>query len=99
MNICGQLRRNLGDYYHQLCDMARGRRPICVSGTYLGIGTCETELGDLTFVLHGSEVPYILRRNKEHNELRLIGEVYVHGMMDGEAVGHSEEEIQTVAII
>ncbi|CZT43758.1 uncharacterized protein RSE6_03840 [Rhynchosporium secalis] len=81
----------LGDYCLQLCDVARGRRPICVSGSFLGIGPDETEPGDLAFVLHGSDVPYILRRNKDDNELRLVGEAYIHGIMDGEAVGQGEE--------
>ncbi|XMA16429.1 hypothetical protein WAI453_009220 [Rhynchosporium graminicola] len=87
----------LGDYCLQLCDVARGRRPICVSGSFLGIGPDETEPGDLAFVLHGSDVPYILRRNKDDNELRLVGEAYIHGIMDGEAVGQGEEP-RTVTI-
>ncbi|KAL3419459.1 heterokaryon incompatibility protein [Phlyctema vagabunda] len=87
----------LGEYCHQISDVARGRRPLCVSGTYLGIGPSETELGDSLFVLLGGEVPYIMRRNNEDKKWRLVGEAYVHGIMDGEILEQSQV-VETVAV-
>jgi hypothetical protein len=91
------IRLGLGDYCHQLCTIARGRRPMLVSGTYLGIGPYDTEPGDLIFILLGSDVPYVLRRNGEDDKLRLVGEAYVDGIMDGEVFKRSQA-IETVAI-
>lgn len=91
------IRLGLGDYCHQLRTVARGRRPIFVSGTYLGIGPYDTEPGDLIFILLGSDVPYVLRRNSEDEKLRLVGEAYVHGIMDGEGFKQSQV-IETIAI-
>ena len=91
------IRLGLGDYCHQLCTIARGRRPISVSGTYLGIGPCDTELGDLIFIPLGSDVPYVLRRNNEDDKLQLIGEAYLHGIMDGEGSQQSQV-VETIAL-
>ncbi|KIN02564.1 hypothetical protein OIDMADRAFT_160053 [Oidiodendron maius Zn] len=91
------IRLGLGDYCHQLCTIARGRRPISVSGTYLGIGPCDTEPGDLVFIPLGSDVPYVLRRNNEDDKLRLIGEAYLHGIMDGEGLQQSQV-VETIAL-
>jgi hypothetical protein len=73
------------------------RRAIFVSGAYLGIGPCDTEPGDLIFIILGSDVPYVLRRNSKNDKLQLIGEAYVHGIMDGEVFERSQV-IETVAI-
>ncbi|KAF1959328.1 HET-domain-containing protein [Byssothecium circinans] len=44
--------------------------------------------GDLICVLLGGEVPYILRRidNQSPDFYTMVGECYVHGIMDGEAI-------------
>jgi hypothetical protein len=63
----------------------------------LGIGPYDTEPGDLIFILLGSDVPYVLRRNSEDEKLRLVGEAYVHGIMDGEGFKQSQV-IETIAI-
>ncbi|KAM5354050.1 hypothetical protein ACJ41O_000700 [Fusarium nematophilum] len=76
----------LGDYVYQLQDVARGRRPFCTSGGRIGIGPGGMEKGDLLYVLVGSQVPHILRRDDAHGRMRLVGEAYAHGIMDGEAM-------------
>jgi hypothetical protein len=87
----------LSDYCQQLQVIARSRRPLLASGSFLGIGPHETELGDLVFILLGAGVPYILRRHSQDGKLRLIGEAYVHGVMDGEAMERNPV-IETIAI-
>ena len=87
----------LSDYCEQLKEVARGRRPLLASGGYLGIGPCETEQGDLVFILLGSDTPYVLRRHSQDDTLRLIGEAYVHGIMDGEAM-EGNPAIETIAL-
>lgn len=75
----------LGDYVYQLQDVAFDRRPFCTSRGRIGIGPCEMAAGDLLYVLIGAPVPYSFRPDT-HDRLRLIGEAYVHGIMDGEAM-------------
>lgn len=84
----------LGDYFYQLQDIAYGRRPFCASNGYFGIGPCEMEPGDLLYIFVGASVPYVLRRDTQ-GRLRFIGEAYVHGIMDGEAM---EDDPPTSAI-
>jgi hypothetical protein len=42
--------------------------------------------GDLVCVLFGCSVPVVLRRLDEDNSYTFIGECYLHGFMDGEAI-------------
>ena len=52
---------------------------------------------DLICVMYGLEVPFVLRRSNKpttENRFQLVGEIYVHGIMDGEALSDgSEQEI------
>jgi hypothetical protein len=40
---------------------------------------------DLIVILLGSDVPFILRY-VDNDQYRLVGEAYVHGVMQGEAI-------------
>lgn len=57
-----------------------------------------SRVGDEVCVLFGMEVPFILRPvpGSSSLEYELVGECYVHGMMDGEAcpVGSAEREFR-----
>lgn len=65
----------------------------------VGIGPPGTELGDIVCILFGCSVPCILRAcetdgDKQIN-YKLIGEAFIYGRMDGEAVtGITTDEIQ-----
>jgi hypothetical protein len=75
-----------GDYWLQLKATAQGRRPFVTSGRHLGVGPQSVEPGDFIFILIGSEIPYVLRRYERNNIYHVIGEAYVHGIMDGEVM-------------
>ncbi|KAH7370371.1 heterokaryon incompatibility protein-domain-containing protein [Rhexocercosporidium sp. MPI-PUGE-AT-0058] len=51
---------------------------------YIGLGPVPAKKGDLICVLYGCSVPVLLRKVDEH--YILVGECYVHGLMDGEAL-------------
>ncbi|OCL13179.1 hypothetical protein AOQ84DRAFT_261660, partial [Glonium stellatum] len=54
---------------------------------YVCLAPSGVRVDDIIVVLLGASVPFILRRiigNLEHEEYELIGEAYVHGIMDGE---------------
>jgi len=53
---------------------------------WLGLAPMEAELGDRIALLEGGSVPYILRpKIGKETEYELIGDAYVHGIMDGQA--------------
>ena len=56
---------------------------------YIGLGHPETAVGDEVHLVQGSDTPFVLRKTDGHYEL--IGETYVHGIMDGELVDDDTE--------
>ncbi|KAF2194106.1 HET-domain-containing protein [Zopfia rhizophila CBS 207.26] len=63
---------------------------VCSTNPLFGLAPEVTAARDIVCILFGCSVPVVLRKVEEHsgdNELyELIGEAYVHGKMDGEAV-------------
>ncbi|KAF2257736.1 hypothetical protein CC78DRAFT_549686 [Lojkania enalia] len=83
MEIDHLIEDGLGHYYQQLHDIAISRRPLLVSGKYMGIGPSEAEAGDIIYTLYGSDVPHLFRSIPGNSRcFQLIGEVYIHGAMD-----------------
>jgi hypothetical protein len=60
------------------------RRLIKTQQGYLGISSMEAKPGDRVCILFGSQVPVVLRADGEN--WKVIGEAYVHGIMDSEAL-------------
>jgi hypothetical protein len=61
------------------------RRRLIVTGKHcLALTSEHVEAGDVVVILNGGQLPFILR--EVNNHYILIGEAYVHGIMDGEAV-------------
>ncbi|KAN0071429.1 Heterokaryon incompatibility protein (HET) domain containing protein [Elaphomyces granulatus] len=78
--------REINYVSHSLFEEAyRGRRLFRTDGNYLGIGPESLQKGDQVWVIAGATVPMILRKS-ESGHWRLVGEAYVHGIMNGEAV-------------
>ena len=67
------------------------RRFFVTAKGYIGLGPPEVQDGHLVTVLLGGQVPFILSRQQE--KFRLVGECYVHGLMDGEAFSEDGAEI------
>jgi hypothetical protein len=55
---------------------------ICGQHDHFGVGPAETQVGDIVCLLLRGRVPYILRP-LENGNYHLIGECYLHDMMDG----------------
>jgi hypothetical protein len=65
---------------------------------YFGLGNPDTQVGDQVWVLIGGKVPFVLRPVVDNdgmssfdNSFRLIGDCYLHGIMDGEAVANNDD--------
>jgi hypothetical protein len=68
-----------------------GRRLFCTAedeskGVLLGIGPESLKKGDKVWVIAGADVPMVLRQGGGEGEWSLVGECYVHGIMEGKAV-------------
>ncbi|KAH7381815.1 heterokaryon incompatibility protein-domain-containing protein [Cadophora sp. MPI-SDFR-AT-0126] len=81
----GKLKEFYGRLEDTIVTMAR-RLVVCEKGN-LGMAACRARKGDLVVVLLGCSVPLVLRR--EGKAFELVGECYLDGFMNGEAL---EEE-------
>jgi hypothetical protein len=65
---------------------------------WLGLAPMDAEVGDRIALLEGGDVPYILRpKLGEENEWEIIGDAYVHGIMDGE--GWKPDELVDIILV
>jgi hypothetical protein len=51
---------------------------------YMGIASKVCQTGDQVYSILGGQMPYILRRTETEGEFRILGEAYIHGIMNGE---------------
>lgn len=64
---------------------ARHRRFCVTKKGYMGMVPPLCKPTDVVCIIPGAETPYIIRRSSDDdNTYELVGECYVHGMMDGE---------------
>ncbi|KAH7090241.1 heterokaryon incompatibility protein-domain-containing protein [Paraphoma chrysanthemicola] len=99
-----QSRRGRGlfkDLLESLIGMMENQNFFITKTGYIGIGPPQTKSGDKVWIFSGGNVPFVMRSTDEDNEacpqMRLVGDAYVHGVMDGEAMA-DEPNIQTVHI-
>lgn len=74
----------LADYWRSVNQWSYSRAMFVSESGYIGQGPRCLQTGDIICILYGGIVPFILRP-EGHNFL-LVGEAYVYGIMDGEAV-------------
>lgn len=60
-----------------------GRRLIQTEKGYIGLAGKSVEVGDHVVLVEGLETPLVLRRKGE--QWKIVGDCYVHGVMNGEA--------------
>ncbi|KAF5263357.1 hypothetical protein FOXYS1_5894 [Fusarium oxysporum] len=74
------------DGYFSTWRVSQSARPLVITDTgLLGLGHGASKQGDEVWVLAGACVPFLLRKvtNGTH---QVVGEAYIHGIMNGEAV-------------
>jgi hypothetical protein len=72
-----------------------GRQFFMSEKGYMGLAPITTRVGDAVCILFGGQVPFILRERDDFAH-SMIGECYVHGIMDGEAIGNTRNKRDTV---
>lgn len=84
-----------------LMEVQKFRRMGMSTTGYYCLAPSTAEPGDCIFLLQGGAVPFLLRPCGDglpnRATLKLVGEVYVHGLMDGEAWEESRCQVVTVA--
>jgi hypothetical protein len=74
------------------------RRLFRTKKNYLGIAAESVEKGDAVWVLAGAAVPLVLRPAKL-GRWKLVGEAYVHGIMNGEVAKSMGNELQKIELV
>jgi hypothetical protein len=102
---------NAGDPFkwsHEAVLVTRYRRFAVTRQGYFVLGPDALQEGDVVAVLRGGKIPFVLRRASTNSDgdpgtdtgdrWILIGECYVHGIMDGEGwdVEGVEEEVFSI---
>jgi hypothetical protein len=68
----------------RLCSESIGnRRTVMTSSGKVGLGTAETQPGDMVCLIMRLDVPFVLR-HIDADLYILVGEAYIHEAMDGE---------------
>jgi hypothetical protein len=68
---------------------AHGAFLITQSG-YMGLARQGTREGDLVAILHGCEVPIIIRPDGDDGEFVIVGDSYIHGAMEKQMIEKQE---------
>ncbi|KAI0861412.1 HET-domain-containing protein [Xylaria cubensis] len=99
--LCGEFQDNLGAnvFSQRVNRTILDRRFFLSEKGYIGLAPDNVNEGDMICVLAGGRLPLILR-DASTTSKRLVGDAYVHGIMDGEAVAEvNEESFQTYKLI
>lgn len=80
-----------GDPIARVVNFIRGRRLMTTMKGYIGLSNSNAQQGDVICILFGCHVPVILRPEEGGSTYSWIGESYVHGIMDGQAMDWLEE--------
>ncbi|KAG9232006.1 heterokaryon incompatibility protein-domain-containing protein [Amylocarpus encephaloides] len=75
-----------------------GRRGARTEGGYLGWVPKTALPGDLICVFDGARLPYVVRE-REAGRCVLVGECYIHGVMEGEVAEEGQDTRETFLIV
>ncbi len=76
--------RLVGLFKTQVTMACRARRFAVTEHGYMGLVPTCTQVGDEVFLLGGVTVPFVLRHRQEERKYVLVGDSYIHGVMEGE---------------
>jgi hypothetical protein len=74
-----------GRYWRLMANRCSNRKLFATGKGYLGLGPAAILTGDIIAVILGLDTPLVLRRSGVDG-YQIVGEAYVHGIMDGEAM-------------
>lgn len=77
---------------HEATLVTRYRRFGTTAIGYYLVGPDSMLEDDVVVLMYGGRTPFLLRRRKDDDGWSLIGECYVHGLMNGEGMGGDVED-------
>jgi hypothetical protein len=77
---------SIGEFMSSTQRACTNRRFFATSGGRIGLGPIDIKIGDSVCVLYGGPVPFIIREHVDDRPCHLVGDAYIHGLMDGEAI-------------
>ncbi|KAK2748014.1 ankyrin and het domain protein [Colletotrichum kahawae] len=89
----GSLPPECAMYTNQLSNIANKYELAVTKQGLIGLVPLCMEVGDRVGVIHGCDAPFVLRLDEQKRLLRVIGESYIHGIMNGELAGAVSEEV------
>jgi hypothetical protein len=90
-NIVGEHEKSTA-FSPELQNTCIGRKLFGTKDGYIGLGDDTLKADDLVCVLFGGKMPFILRRMEGY--YKFIGECYLHGIMESEAVEEGRKNSQ-----
>ena len=77
-----------------------GRRFCTTRFGYMGMVPPLCKPGDVVCIILGAQTPYIIRRSTDdESTYELVGECYIHGMMDGEMVADDDVKVEHITFL
>ncbi|KAH7379565.1 hypothetical protein BKA66DRAFT_466288, partial [Pyrenochaeta sp. MPI-SDFR-AT-0127] len=93
--------RHDGSFYYLWVSVDLTRRLFTTRNGYMGLGPGIVEPGDVVVLIAGARTPYILRPlvgQDSPTRYSFIGEAYVHGVMNGEALDGREDVFEALEL-
>jgi hypothetical protein len=88
---------NAQPYFAELVNTIHGRVFFTTSQGYMGFAAPGTKPGDHVSILGGGWTPFVLRKSSD-SFYTMLGESYVHGLMDGEFIKASQAKLGKIEI-
>jgi hypothetical protein len=79
-------------YFSKVKGVCMNRTVVVTDRGFYGLAPLLTAPGDVACILVGVDVPFILRPRRDAGVLRLLGESYIHGVMEGQVKGMVERK-------
>jgi hypothetical protein len=83
-------------FFSELVNTIHGRVFFTTTRGYMGFGAMGGKVGDQVCILGGGWTPFILRNHRTHFEM--IGDSYLHGMMQGEKLDLGKPNVKRFKI-
>jgi hypothetical protein len=76
--------------YYLIAPQLIAGRTFCITREgYIGLVPLLSKVGDVIVIFCGATTPHVLRQIEGSSYFSLVGECYIHGMMDGEMMKKS----------
>ncbi|KAK4905867.1 Folylpolyglutamate synthetase [Elasticomyces elasticus] len=74
--------------YQMAMSRLHGRRLARTREVLIGLMPADVEVGDVVSIIFGAEAPLLLRPESRGSAYKMVGESFVYGVMDGEAIAN-----------